>query len=170
MGTIQRNVFQLKLKRVKVWQRQILECLENQYTAILFFRSCMLNNKYKWRPVQRGENEKIRTLHVSLRMVLDDLVSIYRAGFHTGSESNMKLNCFPFLALFCCSISKGKAFSAIRHGLSLKRPCVRCLSKTEGIRQQRCMSSTTMAGSCQARTRTEESVSYLARSSSNIMI
>lgn len=75
--------------------------------------------------------KKFRILAGLNRMILDDLEFSCTPIFGTGKKCNMDLNCLPILASYFCDILKARDVGAIRRGLSLRRPCVRCLKTME---------------------------------------
>lgn len=113
---------------------------------------------------------KTRILHGFMRMILGDLESSCTAPLGTRKKSNVELNLFHIHAFYYSDICKGKDVSWIRYARSVRRQCVRCLSKLEDIPQQRCISAGTMADTCPARARSEDLMSSLAHSGSNATI
>lgn len=80
-----------------------------------------------------GRERTMETLHKSTHMARNDLESTCTAGFHDILKSSMGLNCFTTLASYCCDIPEGNNIGWIRHGLSVRRPCLRSLSVMEDI-------------------------------------
>lgn len=61
----------------------------------------------------KGRERKMCTLHRLMRMVVDDLESIYTAEVYARSKSIMKLNYFLILKAYCCDIPEGTDVSKI---------------------------------------------------------
>lgn len=100
------------------------------------------------RQVTFGTDERVlkgRPLYQYIHLVLDDFEATSTAGFHARSNNNMELSCFPILPFYCCVIPDCQEAGGIRHGLSVRRPYVRCFRKIEDIRQQRCVTERSMA-------------------------
>lgn len=69
----------------------------------------------------------MRTILRSMSMVLDDQESARMTEFSARSKSKMKLNCLLILVYYVYDIDDGNNINGIHYGLSVGRPCVRCL-------------------------------------------
>lgn len=81
---------------------------------------------------------KMRNLHLSMPMVLDDLEASCLVLFCAKARRIEKLNYFHFHATYCCDIPEDKGIDGIRHGLSVRVPCVECLSTVDNIQPRGC--------------------------------
>lgn len=99
----------------------------------------------EWKSANTGDAGSLRervemlTLQQSICMVLGELHSTNTAGFYPTLNRNMELNLFNILSSYYCDISEGKEVSQTRHGLSVRKSCVRRLKTMENIREQRYM-------------------------------
>ena len=75
-----------------------------------------------------GREQNMLLLHAALAKALQDFESVCERGFAIHSSSIGPCTCFPLLVSYCCDIPEAKNVSAVKHGLSVLRPCHRCLA------------------------------------------
>lgn len=113
---------------------------------------------------------KMRSSHQFIHMALDDLASTYTVGFRSILKNNTELNCFLINTSYCRDISDGKYIGGIWQTLSMRKPCVRCLSTMDNIMHWGCIIVSTIACTYRARARKEDLMNCLARSGFNTTI
>lgn len=89
-------------------------------------------------------------------MVLDELGSACMTGILARSQTNTELRCIPVLVAYYCDIPDGREVSGTLLWLSVRRPCVQCLSKMDDSSQQRCMRAMFTRDNCHAKAKRED--------------
>lgn len=76
---------------------------------------------------------RMRMIYRAMKMVVWPLEKYERSGFQVKTREGLEWKCVPLLVSYCCDISEGKDISAVRHGVAVRRPCVRCMVTGEDI-------------------------------------
>lgn len=75
----------------------------------------------------------MRMIHRAMKMVVWPLKRYERSGFNVKTREGVEWRCVPLLVSYCCDIPEGKDISGVRHGVAVRRPCVRCMVTGEDI-------------------------------------
>lgn len=75
----------------------------------------------------------LRVLDKTSKAVVRSLQKTMLKDFVLNTRSLIAWNCVPLLVTTCCYIPGVKNLSAVRHGISVKRPSVRCVVTADSI-------------------------------------
>ena len=74
-----------------------------------------------------GRETNMLVLHHALRQSLRTLDESSSKGFRIHGQDGSVWNAFPTILSYCCDIPEAKNLSAVKHGLMVNKPCIRCM-------------------------------------------
>lgn len=154
---------------MKVWETIVLAGLENQYMSTSRSGYLMIKTQYTWRRSGR-EGKQMLILHRSIPIVQDNLESSCTTGIDSTAKSKEDVNFFPILLADCSGSFEYKNVKGLRHGLSVRSICVRCMSTMKNTWERTWMRTRNMVDISQARARIKDLITSSVYSGSNFMI
>lgn len=113
-----------------------------------------------------GRKEKMQILHESIGIACKPLTEISEHGLLCHSEKLGKWQCYPLICSYCCDIIEAKDLACIRHNITPRRPCIRCISTNEDMRNNVVKPYRTFQHMSEVRRKIKESIeSYRSASS-----
>lgn len=80
-----------------------------------------------------GRQEKMETMHMVTRRVLDPLYEPSLNGFRSRSQDGHEWNVSPIIGYYCSDNPEGKDASAVQHATKVKCPWIRCVKRSEEL-------------------------------------
>lgn len=81
-----------------------------------------------------GRKLNAKVLHIVLSMILSEMEGICPQRFFGRIECNLLVNRFPIPATCCCDVPEENHNSRIQQEISVRRPCIRCMSAMADFR------------------------------------
>lgn len=162
MGTVQWAPFQSNQKRVGLseWQR-----FERSSISVHVHSTYQELHTRELVQLMPSTGRRERTTRISPRSTgtfLSDLEDSCTAWFDATIRKNTELNCSSIFASYCTETPDGRNRSGNRHCLSVRGPCIWCLSALQHVLQRKCMKARAMADIRQARAWRDTFVGSLA--------
>lgn len=87
-----------------------------------------LDDDVRLTSTSEGREQNMLVLHSALRKAFQALEDVCTTGFIVRSTTCGTWRCFPAVVSYCSDIPEAKNLTTVRHGLTVTRPCHRCLA------------------------------------------